>query len=153
MLSTRPHLTTLRPSPSTVSYTVSSASPRQTLPSRLLHYLGLLFRMLLGFATLLALSAKGFDTSSAPSFFRPLVPLSEYLAEYPWVQIAPLALTSLFLVFRRFHTGKSSSSSLLKTQHPPPPPPPKLETTPINNNNNKPPPLPPAIHILAYLFF
>ncbi|KAF6239258.1 hypothetical protein HO173_002519 [Letharia columbiana] len=99
MLTTPPHLTTLRPSPSTVSYTVSTASPRQTFPSQFLHYFLLLQRILLGLATLLVLYAK---TSNPPS--PPLAPLSEHLARFPWVQVGPLAFTSLFLVFRRFHT-------------------------------------------------
>lgn len=100
MPTTRPHLTTLRPSPSTVSYTVSSAFPRQTFPSRFLRYVLLLHRILLGLVTLLVLCAKAFE--SIPSL---LAPLSEYLSRVPWVQVGPLASASLFLVFRRFHTG------------------------------------------------
>ena len=98
---TRPHLTTFRPSPSTVSYTVSTASPRQTFPSQFLHHCLLLLRILLGFATLTTLGAKFFNNPSFPL----LASLSAYLAAFSWLQIAPLAFTSLFLVFRRFHTG------------------------------------------------
>ncbi|CAF9920893.1 hypothetical protein IMSHALPRED_005033 [Imshaugia aleurites] len=99
MLTARPHLTTLRPSPSTVSYTVSTASPRQTLPSQLLHYILLLQRILLGLITTLVLFSKTFST--------PFPPLSAYLARFPWIQVAPLALATLFLVFRRYHTEES----------------------------------------------
>ena len=102
MLTTRPHLTTLRPSPSTVSYTVSTASPRQTIPAQCLHYFLLLCRILTGLATLLVLCTKATTATPPP----PLAPLSEHLARFPWVQVGPLAFTSLFLVFRRFHTGK-----------------------------------------------
>lgn len=101
MLTTRPRLSTLRPSPSTVSYTVSTASPRQTFPSQLLHYFLLLQRILTGLVTLLVLCAKAFD-DNIPLL---LAPLSDYLLRLPWVQVGPLAFASLFLVFRRFHTG------------------------------------------------
>lgn len=104
MLTTRPHLTTLRPSPSTVAYTVSTASPRQTYPTQFLHYFLLLHRILIGLITLLVLYAKEFGDTTSPL----LAPLSDYLAKFPWAQIGPLAFTSLFLVFRRFHTGMAS---------------------------------------------
>ena len=110
MLTTRPHLNTFRPSPSTVSYTVSTASPRQTFASHFLHYFLLLARILIGLATLLVLFTKAFEPSS-PQFTS----LSTYLTKYPWVQVGPLAFTALFLVFRRFHTGISSSSSSSST--------------------------------------
>lgn len=100
MLTTRPHLTTLRPSPTTVSHTASTASPRQTFPSQFLHYVLLLLRLLLALATLLVLCAKLSNTTLAQ-----LPPLSEILSRYPWVQVGPLAFASLFLVFRRFHAG------------------------------------------------
>ena len=106
MLTTRPHLSTFRPSPSTVSYTVSTASPRQTFASHFLHYFLLLARILIGLATLLVLFTKAFEPSSPQ-----LTSLSTYLTKYPWVQVGPLAFTALFLVIRRFHTGISSSSS------------------------------------------
>ena len=115
MLTTRPHLTTFRPSPSTVSYTVSTASPRQTFASHFLHYFLLLARILVGLATLLVLFTKAFEPSSPR-----LAPLSTYLTKYPWVQVGPLAFTALFLVFRRFHTGNSFLSFLPSFLLPPP---------------------------------
>ena len=110
MLTTRPYLNTFRPSPSTVSYTVSTASPSQTFASHFLHYFLLLTRILIGLATLLVLFTKAFEPSSPQ-----LTSLSTYLTKYPWVQVGPLAFTALFLVFRRFHTGISSSSSSTTT--------------------------------------
>ena len=111
MLTTRPYLNTFRPSPSTVSYTVSTASPRQTFPSQLLHHCILLLRILLGFATITILGAKFFNNPPLPL----LAPLSVYLETFSWLQIAPLAFTSLFFVFRRFHTGE-----LFEFQYAPP---------------------------------
>lgn len=113
MLTTPPHLTTLRPSPSTVSYTVSTASPRQTFPSQFLHYFLLLHRILLGLSTLLVLYAKTTTLDIDTSLIPLLVPLSDYLGGYPWVQVGPLAFTSLFVVFRRFHTGMKLGSTSL----------------------------------------
>lgn len=102
MLTTRPHLTTLRPSPSTVSYTVSTASPRQTLLSQCLHYFLLLHRLLLGLITLLTLYARAYGANSRVPL---LAHFSDRVGRYPWVQVGPLCCASLFLVLRRWHTG------------------------------------------------
>ncbi|KAM0796698.1 GPI-GlcNAc transferase complex, PIG-H component-domain-containing protein [Usnea florida] len=111
MLTTRPHLTTFRPSPSTVSYTVSTASPRQTFPSHLLHHCILLLRILLGFATVTILGAKFFNNAPLPL----LAPLSAYLETFSWLQTAPLAFTKSLLTLRTLgiQTSTLSSSYLL----------------------------------------
>lgn len=105
MLTPRPHLTTRRPSPSTASYTVSTALPCRTLPSHCLHYILQLHRILLGLGALLALAAKAFAPTSPP-----LAPLSDALAPLPWAHVGPLGLACLFLVLRRFHAGMPISS-------------------------------------------
>lgn len=132
MLSTRPHLTTLRPSPSTTSYTVSTASPRHTLASHLLHQLLLLLRILLGLSTSLLLYTKLLPPSP-PAL---LAPLSAYLSSYPWTRIAPLAFTILFLVFRRYHTGEQLIPSILFSQRKTP----RKLTSKITNRRKPPDP-------------
>lgn len=101
MLTTRPRLTILRPSPTTISYTVSTASPCDTLPSRVAHAFLLLLRILLGVATSAIVLSKTFRSFSS---YLPSV-VSEAIEQWPWSHIGPLSFASFFLVFRRFHTG------------------------------------------------
>ncbi|KAI9823096.1 MAG: hypothetical protein M1819_001515 [Sarea resinae] len=56
------HLTTRRPSPTTVLYTASTARPLKTLASRLLFLLTLLVRLVLGISVLLLALAKARQT-------------------------------------------------------------------------------------------
>ncbi|KAL2054929.1 hypothetical protein ABVK25_004751 [Lepraria finkii] len=102
MLTTRPHLTTLRPSPTTISYTVSTASRRETLRSKLFHHILLSLRIILGLATLAVLLAKSLD-----EFHYMLNSWLEYIDKAPWSHVGPLSFASFFLVFRRFHTEES----------------------------------------------
>ena len=102
MLTTRPHLTSLRPSPTTASFTVSTASRNKTLPSQVLRHLLFTLRILLGLATTIVLLAKSWGGFHyLPTF------LSDYIETAPWSHIGPLSFASLFFVFRRFHTGIS----------------------------------------------
>lgn len=107
MLAARPHLAIHRPSPTTVAFTVSTASPRQTLTSRTLHYILLFLRVLLGLSTLLVLHISTFDVP-----IRVIKPLSDYIADVPFSHIAALSFVSLFVVFRRFYTGRSSTADV-----------------------------------------
>lgn len=100
MLSRRHHLNKIRPSPTTVSYTVSTASPRITLPSLVLHAFLLIVRVLIGLLTLLILYTKAFGPLSSLLDYT-----SQQIDQYLWSRILPLSFVSLFLVFRRFHTG------------------------------------------------
>ena len=102
MLTTRPHLTTLRPSPTTVSFTVSTASRRQTLASQFVHHFLLGLRILFGLTTLAVLLAKSFGNFQ----YLPLF-LSHHIEKAPWSHIGPLSFASFYFVFRRFHTGKT----------------------------------------------
>ncbi|MCJ1275432.1 hypothetical protein MMC21_003235, partial [Puttea exsequens] len=103
MLLTRPHLTTLRPSPTTVSYTISTASPRTTLPSHILHGILLLLRILLGLATSTVLLLKTFPESLVS--IPPTITAS--IEQQPWSHVSALSFVVFFLVFRRFHTEES----------------------------------------------
>jgi len=100
MLAPRPHLSIHRPSPTTVAFTVSTASLRKTLTSHLLHYTLLFLRLLLGLSTLLVLYISTIETP-----IQILKPLSDYIADVPFSHIAALSFVSLFIVFRRFYTG------------------------------------------------
>lgn len=110
MLTTRPHLTTLRPSPTTISYTVSTASRRETLRSKLFHHILLSLRIILGLATLAVLLAKSLD-----DFHYMLNSWLEYIDKAPWSHVGPLSFASFFLVFRRFHTGMLAVSFTLSS--------------------------------------
>jgi len=107
MLAARPHLSTHRPSPTTVAFTVSTASPRQTLTSQTLHYILLFLRVLLGLSTLLVLYISTFDVP-----IRVIKPLSDYISDVPFSHIAALSFVSLFVVFRRFYTGGLSAADV-----------------------------------------
>ena len=100
MLTTRPHLTTLRPSPTTVSFTVSTASRRETLASEFLHHFLLGLRIVFGLTTLAVLLAKCDENFK----YLPQL-LSHEIEKAPWSHIGPLSFASFYLVFRRFHTG------------------------------------------------
>lgn len=108
MFSCPPHLTTFRPSPNTISFTVSTASP-----SPLHHHFALVLRVLVGLLTVLVLLARYFlspssssstTTTTTPRF---LVPLANRVGTVDWTILAPVALGTLFLVFRRFYTEES----------------------------------------------
>lgn len=114
------HLSILRPSPTTISFTVSTRSPHQCLAFQTLHYLLLLLRLILFASTMTILAAKYVD--SAPSY---LETLSVRVAPISWLYILPAAFATLFVVFRRFHTGIPPSSL-----HVPSPSPQSPTTTP-----------------------
>ena len=110
MLTTRPHLTILCPSPTTVSFTVSTASRRETLASQCLHYFLLGLRIVFGLTTLAVLLAKSFEHFKyLPDF------LSNLIERVPWSHIGPLSFASFYFVFRRFHTGKIFQNHMLFT--------------------------------------
>lgn len=106
MLSTRPHLTTLRPSPTTVSFTVSTSLAPQSLASSISHWLLLGLRIFIGILVTLVHLAKYLDP--APTI---LAFLSDRLDRIPWLHIGIASSITIYLVFLRFHTGMSSRSS------------------------------------------
>lgn len=112
MLTTRPHLTAIRPSPTTVSYTVSTASPQDTLASAALHPALLVLRLVMGIATAFILFIKLFNVS-----FDGLETFATFIHDQPWSHVAGLGFASFFLVFRRYHTGMayhSTSASFIR---------------------------------------
>ena len=106
MPSIRPHLTVLRPSQTTVSFTVSTFSPQQSFAAHLTQWLLLSLRALLALVFSLILATKYFHLHH-----HLLGPLSAKLDLVPWLYLSASAVLALFLVFRRFHTGIISLSS------------------------------------------
>ena len=106
MLSTRPYLSTLRPSSTTVSYTVSTSLPPRSLASHATQWLFIALRLIIGFICVFALAVKYLEPISHP--FQFVTPI---LIDVPWTYIAPAVSGVLILVFRRFYTGKMHLSS------------------------------------------
>ena len=104
MPSIRPHLTVLRPSSTTVSFTVSTSSP-QSFASHVTIWLVSGLRVLLAALTLLVLAAKYLHPHSSS-----LASILNGLDLLPWPYVCTGAAVALFLVFRRFHTGMLWSS-------------------------------------------
>lgn len=110
------HLSIRRPSPTTVLFTVSNASPRQTITSQALFYLTCLLRVLIATSTALLLVIKSECTARTNDTFIFLPKCPSWLPRYlslvvrtavtsRWQHVAPISLVVLFLCFRRFHTG------------------------------------------------
>ncbi|KAL8921404.1 MAG: hypothetical protein Q9208_005730 [Pyrenodesmia sp. 3 TL-2023] len=89
------------PSPTTIEYTVSTASPPEELPSYCLHYLTILIRIISGILILYALCEKLAMTPLAVGL------LSDWVRDVSWGRFAPLAAAALFLVTRRWHSEES----------------------------------------------
>ncbi|PSN72241.1 hypothetical protein BS50DRAFT_544675 [Corynespora cassiicola Philippines] len=104
----------LQPTPSTVSFTVSTRAIPKTLPAVLASCLSILTRICLGIFVLLLLWARWRITSSnSPGALAWaignageawLVPLLRYIQ---WRYLAPCALVALWLVFKRGYTEES----------------------------------------------
>ncbi|KAF2683095.1 hypothetical protein K458DRAFT_341006 [Lentithecium fluviatile CBS 122367] len=107
-------LRTLQPTPSTVSYTVSTRPLSRTLPAILAFYIGVAVRILLGASTLVLLWTK-WRVSSAKStgllswVFRAAgeESLARFAESLPWKYLAPSALLLLWLVLQRGYKEES----------------------------------------------
>lgn len=109
-------LTTFQPTSSTISFTVFTRPVPKTLPALLGFYLSILVRGLIGAFTLVILLLKwraSFEKSTAALqwvfglvFEAWLVKTTETLQ---WRYLAPGALLTLWLVFRRGYTGNDAS--------------------------------------------
>lgn len=105
-------LHTLRPTPSTISLTVSTRPVRTTLAAKLVHYVAVLTRVLLGVSTLFVVWTK-YQLSAGQT-----ADISLWLLGGPtttrflralglagWTYVVPGSLLVLFLVLRRGYTG------------------------------------------------
>ena len=105
----RPRLSTLSPSLTTVSFTVTTARPHDTLPTVAFHGLLFLLRMIVGLAACVMIYTKAFESDSTPAS---LIQIADYVKATPWSYLGPLVSASLFLVFRRFYTGIAHPTAL-----------------------------------------
>ncbi len=115
MLNSPTRLTTRRPSPTTVSFTASNAPLRASLSARVIFYLTILLRVLLGVSVLLITASKA---SNSPPFHRirahraislegSNARFTVFIAErISWRILIPSALAIIYIVFRRGYTGK-----------------------------------------------
>ena len=104
MLTIRPRLTVLRPSSTTVSYTVSTSLSSASFTSHATHWFLLALRIFVGALTIFLLVARYLESAQLLSSS-----LSDSLVAVPWTYIGPSSLGALYLVFRRFSTGISPS--------------------------------------------
>ncbi|KAF2475530.1 uncharacterized protein BDR25DRAFT_340250 [Lindgomyces ingoldianus] len=107
-------LTTLQPTPSTISFTVSTRPVPKTLLALFTYYLSILVRILAGTLALITLWAKWRASSGKHTVLLSMflgrvaeawiVKLVETL---PWRYLAPVALTVIWRVGRRGYTEES----------------------------------------------
>jgi len=114
MLNPPTHLTIRRPSPTTVSFTASNAPLRTSLSVRVILYLTILLRVLLGLSVLSITAAK---FSNSPHFHGIGVHRGTFLTglvahfaasiaeTINWRILIPTALGIIYIVFRRGYTG------------------------------------------------
>jgi hypothetical protein len=105
-------LRTLHPTPSTVSYTVSTRPIRNTIIASLAHHAGLVLRIVVGLATVLFVWVKWSVTFEKSTSILAWVFGNRHTAQRlqlgevcQWRYLAPAAAFILFLVFRRNYTG------------------------------------------------
>jgi phosphatidylinositol glycan class H protein len=105
-------LRTLKPTPSTVSFTVSTRPERKTVPATLKHWIGILIRILVGVAVLLLLWVKWrvSNVQSTDVLLRVLggrqtVLMLQIVGRCQWRYLVPGAAAVLFTVLRRGYTG------------------------------------------------
>jgi len=107
-----------RPTPSTISFTVSTRRPLTTLTSRFLHYLALATRVILAASVFLILSTKWCLWSTKEEWNHFLPPWlsgsmpgqgAKFVAETVWARyLVPVSLGVLWLCARRSYTGTCS---------------------------------------------
>jgi hypothetical protein len=111
------HLTIRRPSPTTISYTVSNARQYRTYASRLFLYCSVILRIFTGLASASVLLTKYFCVTFEqgqgqsprgycmgwPSVIQP--GLVTTAVQTRWRTLLPISAILLILCFRRFHTG------------------------------------------------
>jgi phosphatidylinositol glycan class H protein len=111
MLSVNMHLTVRRPSPTTISFTVSNATRRSSLGAKMVFYLAVALRIITCSSVLLALGAKAYSNYLYPpsSWLVSSVPagLLVIASRAQWELLLPTTVILLFFSLRRFHTGTS----------------------------------------------
>lgn len=116
-------LRTLQPTPSTVSFTVSTRPVPATVAAKLSYYVGLLTRLMLGACVLLLLWTKwriSYGQSTDTLLFLLGGPQTAALLKGVgglwWGYVGPGAIMVLYLVLRRGYTGTFTSESAFSTR-------------------------------------
>lgn len=102
MLSPKPYFTTYSPSPTTVSFTVSSHPPPSSYRAIFLHHLSRLLRLLLFLLALSILILKYRSPSTGKSHNEPPIPLLSPILETQYRHLLPSTLILLALSVKRF---------------------------------------------------
>lgn len=102
MLSPKPYFTTYSPSPTTVSFTVSSHPPPSSYRAIFLHHLSRLLRLLLFLSTLSILILKYRSPSTGKSHNEPPIPVLSPILETQYRYLLPPTLIFLALSVKRF---------------------------------------------------
>jgi len=102
MPSIHPHLKILSPSPTTISFTVTTSPPRQSFAAHCIHWFLLGIRALIALVTLLFLASRYLQSEILLSVY-----ISEKLDLIPWSYLGTSSAAILFLTLRRFHIGRS----------------------------------------------
>ena len=95
------HLTIHRPSPTTISFTVSTRSTKQCLASQALHYLSLLLRFLLCSSIITMLAAKFLEPTP-----EGLESVAMWVKGWEWWKLGVGAVGGMVAVSWRFYSGK-----------------------------------------------
>lgn len=104
----------LRPTPSTITYTVSTRFVPTTLPAHAAYYVEVIFRIAVGVASGLLLWMKWKTASGAPMLFLQNTLGSEggqlvrILEAFQWRYLIPSTLATMFLILKRNYTGMLS---------------------------------------------
>lgn len=110
-------LTELRPTSSTVQYTVSTRTAPTTLPQWMKYYVFILLRIVVGISALLALALKWVDDSGYPPHAGPWKWICDtifgahqawamqIIKAMQWGYLIPCVLFVIYLVLRRGYTG------------------------------------------------
>jgi phosphatidylinositol N-acetylglucosaminyltransferase subunit H len=115
MFNRPPHLSFRRPSPTTVLFTVSNAPSRATISSRVLFYLELLLRCILGICVLFVDAAKGrngvFFQDDSLSWdllweTSPGMMACSIADRMDWRLLGAVSFALVYLVFRKGYTGQ-----------------------------------------------
>lgn len=107
-------LRVLQPTPSTITYTVSTRSVPTTLPAHAAYYVGIVFRVAVGVSSVLLLWMKWKTANGATMLFLQDTLGSEgghlvrIIEVFQWRYLVPSTLATIVLVLRRNYTGRLS---------------------------------------------
>jgi phosphatidylinositol glycan class H protein len=109
-------LRVLQPTPSTITYTVSTRPVPKTVPAHVGYYVGTLVRIIFGLTSGLLLWMKWQITNELRILFLQVAlgtegekQLVKMVETFQWRYLVPSTLAMMFLVFKRNYTGMLST--------------------------------------------